>query len=269
MPKPSLAPKVHLRIGPLANALRIALASNPALTNRTTTITTLLITPLLSVIFLTAIVTAVGASDALVATYAAILVSFGITVLTGTVEQVTCDRQIGVAHEVISHGIWNPTYWIGKSLVPVILGIAPALITAVAAYLITGANSGDLLIKTLLLIPLAALVGALIGVAAGIGSLGMSNPYLISNLAGTVLLITAGVVIPLTLYPSWLVWIARLLPFTAVVEMLRLEATASTGSFWVLLLREIGLGVGWLTVGLILARIVVARIRAGQAEQVW
>lgn len=267
----------------LGNTLKIGMVSHSALTTRSTAVTSLVITPLLEVLLLVAVLTSAGVANLRDATYASILLAFGLSVLSGTVGEVTYDRQIGVAQEVIGHGMWNWSYWLGKLFVPMLLGIMPTLLSAVAVFLIDGFVSAsaqnsivnwqmiisyadaESFTKIMLLIPLAAITGALVGITAAVASFALEDPYLVSNIANSVLLITAGVVLSLSLYPSWLAWPARLLPFTALIEAVR-----SANSIVPLILRELGVSLAWLAVGLLIGKRVLNLIRAGKrSQEVW
>jgi len=251
--------------GKLATALQINLVSNSALANVPTALTSLMFTPLLSVLLLIAVLASVGVSDVRDAAYASIVLSFGLAILNGAVEEVTRDRQIGVIQEVISHGMWNPSYWISKLLVPMVLGIVPAGLSALTVFWVAGADDVSALLRVLGLIPVAALSGALVGVTAAVASFALSDPYLISNILGSVLLLTAGVALPLHLYPVWLAAISRFLPFTAVIELVR---GADPG--WLLLGRELLVSLGWLAIGLLIARRVMALLRSGKrSTEIW
>jgi len=256
-----------LSAGRLATAVSITALSNSALENRSTAITKLVLIPVLDVFLLVAVLYSVGVADIRAATYASILLSFGLSVLTGAVGQVTQDRMRGVAEEVVSRGLWNPTYWTAKLAVPAFLSLVPAFLGALAVFAIDFHNSGGapdyaLFQRVLWLIPLSALVGALVGVTASIASFALEDPYLISNVANMVLLLTAGVVLPLSLYPTWLAAIARFLPFTALIEAVR-----TTGPAAPLLLREFAVALAWLAVGLLIAKRVLALIRSGKRAQ--
>jgi ABC-2 type transport system permease protein len=248
-----------------ATSIAIAAISNPALTTTTTAITSLVITPVLEVLLLVAVSASVGSPDMRDTAYAGILLAFGLTVLGGTVEQVTRDRRLGVLHEVIGYGIANPSYWAGKLAVPTTLGTAPALVAAVVVFWLDGSHDADALARVLLLIPLAAISGGLVGLTAAIASLSLSDPYVISNSAHSILLITAGVVLPLSLYPQWLEWVALALPFTAAVDAVR-----GGRSIAPLIVRELAVCVAWFGVSILLGRRVLAAVRSGRArEEVW
>jgi len=252
-------------MGRFMNSLRIALVSNDALTNVPTAVTSLVLTPLLEALLLVAVLASVGVTDIRDAAYASIVLSFGLAVLNGTVGEVSHDRQIGVAQEIIGYRLWNPAYWFGKLVPPILLGIVPAILSAVAVFWAFGADDAAQLGRVLWIIPLAALVGALVGVTAAVASFALSDPYLISNILSSVLLITAGVVLPIGYYPGWLGFVARVLPFTAAVELVR-----NTGPTGLLLARELLVSGLWLVIGLAIAKRVMALIRSGKrSQEIW
>lgn len=251
--------------GRWATSVTVAAVSNPALTNTATAVTSLVLTPLLEVLLLVAVSASVGSSDIRDTAYAGIVLAFGLAVLTGTVEQVTRDRRLGVVQEVVGFGLANPTYWAGKLVVPMVLGIVPAIAGAAVVFWLDGAHDVPALTRVLLLIPLAAIAGGLVGLTAAIASLGLSDPYVISNSAHSVLLITAGVVLPLSLYPQWLAWLAVALPFTAAVEAIRAD-----GGVGLLVARELVVSLAWFAVSVLIGRRVLAAVRSGRrSEEVW
>jgi len=252
-------------LSPIANAFRIAWVSNSAFASFGTVMTSLVITPLLKALLLISFLTAAEVPSGVElrdAAYGSILISFGLAIMNGAVAEGAKDRQIGVIQEVVGHTLWNPVFWTGKILVPMLLGIPPATLSALAVYLGLGAGDVGQLWRVLWLIPISALVGSLIGIAATISSFGLADPYLISNIANTGLLITAGVVLPLSLYPGWLAALAQLLPFTAAIEAVR-----TAGPMWPLILRELLVAFGWFGVGVLLSRRVLAAIRSGRRTE--
>lgn len=255
----------RLRTSRLGTAIHITAVSNPFLTSPWMAFISLVVLPLLQVVLLVSVLASVGVHEIRDAAYASLLVAFGLGVLLGTVEQVIYDRQIGIAQEIVGHGLANPAYWLGKLLVPMVLGIVPAVLSAVVVYLVSGGGDVGLLWRVLALIPLAALSGGLVGLTAAIGAFAAPDPYLIQNIASAVLMVTAGVVLPLALYPTWLAAIARFLPFTAAVEAIR-----TTGPIWPLVLQEIAVALGWLTIGLLTGRHVLSAVRSGKrSNEIW
>jgi len=253
---------------PIGNSIWLVLTSSPALSSKATAIVSLIIDPLLEVLLLIALLTSVGVTTGTQvrdAAYAATILAIGLSVMSGAVASTTHDRQLGVAHTAIADGLRNPAFWAGKLIAPMLTRLLPAIFGVLGVYWAIGDGNTALLVRALWLIPVAAFVGALVGIAAAIASLGLSDPYLVSNISRAILLITAGVVVPLRYYPSWLATVARFLPFTALIEAVRAD-----GGVWLLLLRELGVSAVWLTVGLLLARWVLDRIRSGdRAEQIW
>ena len=251
--------------GRFATALQIARVSNPMLTSVPEIIATLVLRPLLSAVLLVAVLGSVGVTDLRDAAYASILLSFGMAVMLGAVMHVSSDRNLGVAQEIVSHGLWNPPYWTAKLLVPMVLGIVPAVLSSLVVFWVSAPHDADALLRVLSLIPLAALIGALVGITAAITSFAFSDPYMVSNILDSVLLITAGVVLPLQMYPDWLARIARLMPFTALVEAVR-----TTRPIWPFALRELVIAAVWLLVGILIARRVMALIRSGKrSQEIW
>ncbi|GHS90152.1 hypothetical protein AGMMS50218_17730 [Actinomycetota bacterium] len=251
--------------GPWATSIRVAAMSNPALANTATAVTSLVLIPLFEVLLLVSVTASIGSSDIRDTAYAGIVLAFGLAVLTGTVEQVTRDRRLGVLQDVVGFGLANPAYWGGKLVVPVALGVVPATISSVVVFALDSAHDTDALARTLLLIPLAALSGGLVGLTASIASIALSDPYVVSNSAHSVLLVTAGVVLPLSLYPEWLAVPATALPFTAAVEAARTD-----GAVWPLVLREIAVSAAWFSLSALIGRRVLATLRSGRrSQEVW
>jgi ABC-2 type transport system permease protein len=246
-------------------SIQVAASSNPALATPGTALTSLVLTPALEVLLLVAVTASVGSTDLRDTAYAGIVLAFGLSVVTGTVEQVTLDRRLGVLPDVLSYGLRNPAYWGAKMLVPLVLGLAPAIVSTAGVLLVDPGHDLEAFRRVLLLLPVAALAGALVGLAASVASIGLSDPYLVSNSAHGLLLVTAGVVLPISLYPAWLGMPALALPFTAVVEAVR--ADGSTG---LLVLRELAVCGAWCLVGLLSSRRVLAAVRSGRrSTEVW
>jgi ABC-2 type transport system permease protein len=251
--------------GRFATAFQIARVSNTMLSTVPSAITTLVVRPLLGALLLVAVLGSVGVTDLRDAAYASIVLSFGMAVMLGAVMHVSSDRMRGVSQEIIGYGLWNPPYWTSKLLIPMILGIVPAVLSSLVIFWISGIEDVTALLRVLTLIPIAALVGALIGITAAITSFAFSDPYMVSNVLNSVIMITAGVVLPLQFYPTWLAWIARFLPFTALVEAVR-----STGPIWPYALRELAIAVVWLLAGILIARRVMSLVRSGKlTEEIW
>lgn len=260
--------------GPIRTAARVAWASTPALANVGTALTSLVAVPLLGVVLLVAITLAAGAGpDAAVATaYAGVVVAFGAAIVSGTVAQVTTDRQIGVLADVLVGRPVHPAYWISKVSVPVLTGTAVAMGALLALGAVVPA-SRSLLVGALVVLPVVAVAGACSAVAAATLSIGLKDPYLISNVVVALVPLSAGVVVPVVDYPDALRFLASALPFTASIEALRAIGDASAvpwSSVAVLAVRELVVCGAWLLCGLAASRFVVAALRSGRrSEEIW
>jgi ABC-2 type transport system permease protein len=252
------------REGPLGTSTMIATVTNPALSTPGTIIASLVLTPLLEVVLLVAVTASVGSDDLRDTAYAGLVLAFGLTVLTGTVEQVTRDRRLGVLQDIVGFGLFRPVYWFGKMLVPVVLGVLPAALGSLAVFGLDPRHDPAALGRTLVLICLAALAGGLLGSAASVASLALSDPYLVSNVAQSALLITAGVVLPVALYPGWLAALSRALPFTALVEAVRSPGLGGQ------LAQETTVTLVWCVIGLVAGRLATRAVRSGRRSfDVW
>lgn len=251
--------------GKWATSIRIAIVTNPTLTNRSTAVTSLVLTPMFEAVLLVAIVASVGSPDLTTTAYAGVVATFGLAVLTGTVAQVTRDRQLGVLQEVLSFGPWNPAYWLGKIIPPVILGVVPAITSSVGIFVLDSRHDPHGLTLALIAASLTAISGAMVGMAAAVFSVAMSDPFLVSNVAHWVLLAGTGVVLPLAYYPTWLSPIALALPFTAAVELVR-----GAEAPWFLAIRELLVSGTWFLAGVLSARYSIRLVRSGRkSEEIW
>lgn len=256
--------------GPLSTALRISRVSAPELANPATALTSLLAVPVLEVILLVAVSASLG-STALVSTaYAAIILAYGQTIISGTIGQVTRDRQIGVLQETLTNRFFSPPYWASKVAVPIVLGGAVAVASCVAVVVIDPERSVRLFAAALLVIPVVAVGASIASVGVATLSVGLRDPYLISNVVRGLLPLTAGVVVPLASYPAVLAGVARAFPLTGAVEAMRSMALAQPGA-WVAgaLAREVIICGAWFAVGALASSHVIRSLRNGRREEIW
>lgn len=245
-------------------AARIAVASSVALGTVGTALTTLLLVPLLEVVLLAAAATGLTGGLARDTAYSTVIVAFGVSVIGGTVNEVTRDRTTGVLGLVLRAGLARPAYWCSKVLVPVVGGTVTAGASLLAIGLLDPAHDVRRLGLAALAAAAACLSGALVGVAVSILSLGTDDPYVLSNALQAVALLGTGVVLPLAQSPEWLSAVARLLPFTSLVEGFREER------MWNALGGELLLVAAWLAASLLAGRAVLRRWRSGAVrEQLW
>lgn len=258
-------------LGTLTTALRIARVSAPELTNTPTAVTSLVAVPLLEVVLLVAISASLGGDELVVVAYAAILLAFGLTIISGTVGQVTRDRNIGVVYDTLSHRFFWPPYWLSKVVVAAVLGLVVAVVSCAVVFAIDAEHDVRQLVGALAMLPVVAVVASVAAIGIATLSVGFRDPYLLANIARGVLPITAGVVVPLSDYPELLAGIARLLPLSGTIEAMRAIALAQPWPSIGMLIARDGVVCGaWFLVGLLASGMVVRALRDGRRrEEIW
>ena len=254
----------------LATALKVARVSTPALTNFRTATTSLVAVPLLEVVLLVAIVATLGSTDLLVAAYAAIVVSFGIAIVTGTVAIVTRDRQTGVLVEALQYRPLNPVYWASKVAIPVATGAVVAIASCTAVWTIDPTHAGRPLVAALMALAVTAAGASLAAIGVATISIGLSDPYLVANIAQGLLPLTAGVVAPLAAYPPVLAALSRAMPTTASIEGLRAMVGGDGAQVAVFVAQELVVCSVWLAIGAAASSFVLRALRSGKRrEDIW
>lgn len=257
--------------GPVGTSLRIARVSTPELTNASTALTSLVAVPLLEVLLIVAVSASLGGDDLVRTAYAAIILAYGLSIVTGTVGQVTRDRQIGVLQEALMSRFFYLPYWLGKVTVPAVLGAAVAVASSLAVLLVDPDRSAQAFVGAVALLPVVTVGASLAAVGVATLSVGASDPYLVANVAQGVLPLTAGVVVPLSSYPAVLAHAASALPFTAAVEAMRvLQNGGDTALVATLMTRELLVCSVWFVIGAVVSRRVVRALRDGRRrEEIW
>lgn len=225
----------------LAGHLRVAALASPALSTIGTALTTLLFMPLLETVLLVVMSLGVAGGIDAVTAYAALLVAFGSTVL--------------------QFGLWQPRFWLAQIAVPSAAGVVSLALGATAVLAIDPAHDLEQYATVLILAPLACLSGAVVGIACAVLTIGANDPYLISNLVNWPIMLLTGVLLPIADYPPVLEAIGRLVPFTALVEVLR------TGVWWPGLLVEFLIVAAWAAVAAGTAKIALRGWRSGKVKE--
>lgn len=241
--------------------IRIAITTAVAFSTPGTTLTTLLLIPLLSVALLAFASHGLTGAFPMTSAYAAVVVAFGSTVLGGVVAEVTRDRNIGVLSAVLLGGLWQPLYWLGKILVPVAAGVVVALGSLTTLFALDPERDGRMLAAAFVAAVAVCLSGAMIGAACAMLTLGGNDPYLASNLIRGVIFLGTGVLLPIDQYPLALEVAGRLLPFTAIIEGLRAE------SFVPAIAIEAGVVLMWCGSAWAVSGIVMRRWRSGKVRE--
>ena len=211
-----------------------------------TALSTLVIVPGLSVLFSVLLGRDLSAPEPVRIAFTSALASVVLGVAAGIVARAATDR------------------WLGVSAMPVLL----ALITGITNLGVAAAYAGfgsslegnlSMLVRSVTLLPLALMAGICLGVfAAGLG-LYLSDPYLGGTILGTLLPISAGVIVPVDAYPAWLATLCTLVPGGRTIALVSgsSEVVVST------VVTEVLVCVLWSLAGLVLVHAAARRIRSG------
>ena len=107
----------------LASGVRVGWASSTAFASLGTTLTTLLLIPLLDVLFDVLMGHDLSSPNLVRTGYAAALVAVAVSVSGGVVSSVAADRNLGVFHEVHTRRRVDAAYWLSAGVMPLILAI--------------------------------------------------------------------------------------------------------------------------------------------------
>lgn len=254
--------------GRYAVAFHVSRVSSTALTNWRTALTSLVAVPLLEVLLVVAIAASVGATSLASVAYAGALVALGTSIINGTVGEIARDRSLGVLQDALTFRPFNTAYWTSKVAIPALVGIIVAATAAVAIFALDAEHDRHQLQTAMALIPLVSLSGSAVAIGVSALSVALRDPYAIANVLTAALPITAGVVLPLALYPGWLAAIAQVLPFTAAATIIWIPDLGGA-SIAGLVLRELLVGTLWLAMGAAAAGRVVRLLRDGRREDIW
>lgn len=240
---------------PIMVALRIAMRSLPSLSTKGTAITSLVVVPLLQVVLMLTIATAMGVGQPLLVVYAGLVIATMTTVLIGGVSMVTRDRGLGVAVEILTTRPLSPSYWVTRFLPAGLISLSTAILTALAAFALDPSHNLGLLIAVVLAVGIGGVAGGAVGMACAGAALAGRDPFSVANIIAASLPITAGVLLPHSHYPVVFKQFSAVMPGTWLVEALRGIAAGGTwGQFAATMLLETVVSGVWCLVGLILIR---------------
>ncbi|MGJ9529677.1 ABC transporter permease [Actinotignum sp. GS-2025a] len=241
--------------------IRVSWASSVTFATVGTAVTTLLVLPLLDVLFDVVLGNDVGTPDLVRTGYAAALVALATSMASGVVSAVATDRALGIFQEVHLRRRFDVVYWVAVATVPCFLAVSTG-IAAIGAVFLLSPDKDALLLGRVALLAVAALVcGVLLGVAAaGIG-VDLPDPYLGATLLATFLPVFTGVIVPLEYYPPALAALANAVPLSGTI------AGIAEPVGW-LVVRDIAVAAIWAGVGVIATRHAVARLRSGMRRDV-
>lgn len=244
------------------STFRVSFASSSAYATIGTMVVSIIILPLLEVVFAVLLGQDLGARDAARTAYAATLVGAGLGVCAGIVAKVVTDRNLGVFQEVHQFRRADPAYWLGSAIMPIVL-VLPTALTSLAAITWLAGVRGRAAIGTILtLMPLVIVIGVLLGIAmAGLG-VALSDPYQGSNYATALIPIISGVIVPSAVFPPWLATLSWFIPMSGTVRALH-TALAGQAIAPTLIVSDLAISALWAALGLSMVTIALRRMRHG------
>ncbi|WP_026406341.1 hypothetical protein [Actinomyces gerencseriae] len=247
----------------LASGVRVGWASSTAFASLGTTLTTLLLIPLLDVLFDVLMGHDLSSPNLVRTGYAAALVAVAVSVSGGVVSSVAADRNLGVFHEVHTRRRVDAAYWLSAGVMPLILAIPTGAAAIGSVFVLSSAHDIAMLGRVVALVPVVVVCGLLMGVGgAGVG-VDLPDPYLGATVIASVLPLLAGVIVPLSDCPQWLRAAASLMPLSGVVGVID-----TTGGIRPAIGHDLGVALAWALAGLLATRHAVVRVRAGLRRDV-
>lgn len=240
---------------------RVGWSSSIAFATLGTSVTTLLLVPLLSIAYDVLMGADLSAPDPARIGYAAALVALALSIASGIVGAAATDRMLGIFLEVHVQRRFDAAYWLAIAVVPTVLSLLTGAASVAAVLTLSG--NVELLWHTVALVPVTMLCGLLLGIAAAGFGLSLPDPYLGATILGAVLPVLAGVIVPIALTPTWLQTISMAVPLSGIVASLD-----ASGSMAGLILRDLLVACLWAGAGLLFTRRAVARLRDGQRADI-
>lgn len=248
----------------LAGVVRLGRVSSTMLATFGTALTALIAVPAVGTVFDVLLGQDLRAPDYTRTGYASAIVSLAMSVASGVVGKVAADRGLGVFQEIVVRRTVDTAYWIGSAVVPVALSVPTLIVTLGGVFLISPSRDVGQLIRIIPLALAAVFIGALFGVCcSGIG-VSLPDPYLAATIAGCVVPITAGIVVPVGLYPDWLRTVCVWFPLNGTIRALDIVISGHGGLGAVR--TDMLIAVVWAVVGLLFTRVAVRRLRNGSRQ---
>ncbi|GAB2454663.1 hypothetical protein GCM10007967_05860 [Xylanimonas ulmi] len=245
-----------MRLQTLRVALTIAVASSPRFASWRTALISLVLTPIISTLMIVAVAASVGGAEVAMTAYAGVLVSAFVSVMASVNATLAYERITGIVPASLVPRFGTPASWCARTVAPLASAAIVALLAIGAIDLLDGAHDGGAATRALTALPVALVSGALVGLAVCVISLLVTDPYLVANVLGGILALTAGVVAPLEDYPRWLRPICEWLPMTWTVQAMRTGNAA--------LAREPLAILPWLLLGVLAVATARSRLRDGR-----
>ena len=143
----------------LASGVRVGWASSTAFASLGTTLTTLLLIPLLDVLFDVLMGHDLSSPNLVRTGYAAALVAVAVSVSGGVVSSVAADRNLGVFHEVHTRRRLDAAYWLSAGVMPLILAIPTGAAAIGSVFVLSSAHDIAMLGRVVALVPVVVVCG--------------------------------------------------------------------------------------------------------------
>jgi ABC-2 type transport system permease protein len=183
--------------------------------------------------------------------------------LYGATQTIGNERQFGTLAPLLATPANRAALFLGRALPLIVNGLVVSTFGLVCGRLLLDFHPPVSSLPALALILLVT-VCANTAFAMALGAVGMRarDVFFSSNLMYYVMLLVCGVNVPLDQLPGWLAAIGRALPLTHGIEAARgVVAGRSLGGVEHLVLTEVGVGVVWGLVALLLFRFFEAESR--------
>ena len=243
-----------------ASGVRVSWASSTAFATLGPAVVTLLVLPLLDVLFDVLMGSDLSAPDLVRTGYAAVLVALSVSVASGVVSTVATDRMLGVFQEVHTRRRLDVAYWLAVAVVPALLAALTAVVAIGAVFTLSPQHDPAMLGRVIVLAAPAIVCGLLMGIAAAGVGVSLPDPYLGTTIIATFLPLLTGVIVPLEQCPAWLQALARVVPVSGTLTVL----DAPVDAVPVLLGRDLAVAAAWAGIGLAVTRRAITRLRQGQ-----
>lgn len=105
----------------------------------------------------------------------------------------------------------------------------------------------------------------LLGVCCAGFGVSLPDPYLGDTILSAILPLSAGVIVPSTIYPAWLRTLFRMMPMTGTLTVLSDQKVSHP---IISVAGDLFAAAAWAAVGLVFVRLAVARLRHGSRREV-
>lgn len=242
--------------------LALQFHSSTMFANIGTVLVSFLVTPMLDIAFSVLMGASLSAPDLVRIGYGSCLVGAAIGVCTTMAASVANDKDQEILQDVLLRRKIDMAYWLGVAVRGVLMAFVTGIIASSGIFLIDATQDWESLLRTLALLPMALVSGALLGIGVSGLGLPLKDSFMPLNTAVPLLPIIAGVVVPLRYYPLWAQHIVVLLPMSSYSAVLTGAASIPAA-----VVRETLTGGAWAVIGIMSSILAVRSWKHGNAPQ--